>query len=80
MLRRSVSGETVEVASQSVRQTLTESGIPVEDVSGLGEMAFWGGNQLHVFAGGEWYLIVTPVPTEGLEQARALAELALQRL
>lgn len=79
-IRRSAPGETAERASQSVRQVMQESGIPVEDVSGLGSIAFFSSSQLHVFVGNDWYLVVTPQPAAGLPQARALAERAIQRL
>src|SRR5690606_26143000 len=39
-------GEGGESASQGARRSLVESGITVEDVAGLGDLAFWGGNQL----------------------------------
>lgn len=80
MLRRSATGETVAQGSQSVRETMKQSGITLEDVPGLGEVAFWGGNQLHVFTNNGWYLIVSPPASGGLAQARALAERALPRL
>jgi hypothetical protein len=80
LLRRNAPGESVETASRSVRQTLSESNVQVDDVPTLGEIAFWGGNQLHVFVGQEWYVVISPVPAAGLEQARSLADLALSRL
>lgn len=80
MLRRSTGGETAAAASTSVRQTLSESGVAVQEITGLAEIAFWGGNQLHVFAGDQWYLIILPPASAGLEQATALAERALERL
>ncbi len=80
MLRKSAPGETRERASQGVRQTMQESGAPVEDVSGLGSIAFFSANQLHVFLGNDWHLVVTPQVAAGLSQARALAERAIQQL
>lgn len=80
MVRRGQEGQAAAAASQGPRQTLVESGIPVEDVPGLGDLAFWGGNQLHVFTDSGWYLIVTPEASGGLTQARALAEKALAGL
>lgn len=80
MLRRETGGASAADASASVRQTLSESGVTVQDVSGLGEAAFWGGNQLHVFTGQGWYLIVSTSGDAGLPQAQALAERALARL
>ena len=80
MLRQGQEGQGVESASQGARQSLVESGVTVEDVAGLGDLAFWGGNQLHVLTDGGWHLVVTPEPAGGLAQARALAEKALGRL
>ena len=80
MLRRRAQGETTERMNASVRQTFTESGIAIENVSGVGDQAFFASNQLHVFVGERWYLIVTPVPSGGVDQARALAERAIGNL
>lgn len=80
MIRRSAPGETAERASQALRDVLNESTIPVEDVAGLGDIAFFGSNQLHVYVGDTWYLIVSPQPAAGLAQARGLAERAIQGL
>lgn len=80
MLRRRAEGETTERVSEGVRQTFTEANIAMEDVSGLGDLAFFASNQLHVFVGEQWYLIVTPTPSGGLDQARALAEKAMANL
>lgn len=80
LLRRGSEGQTAQEASASVRQTLDESEIPLEDVAGLGDVAFFGSNQLHVFSDAGWYVIVTPVSSGGIEQARALAQPAIERL
>lgn len=80
MLRRRAEGETTERVSEGVRQTFSESGIAIENVSGVGDLAFFASNQLHVFVRERWYLIVTPVPSAGLDQARALAERAMRSL
>ncbi len=79
MLRRRAEGETTERMSGGVRQTFTESGIAIEDVSGIGDLAFFASNQLHVFVG-VWYLVVSPMPSGGVDQARALAERAMGNL
>jgi hypothetical protein len=79
MLRRSAPGETVAQGSKTARETLTQSGTSVQDVPGLGETAFWGGNQLHVFTRDGWYLIVTVPASDGLPIAQALATRALAR-
>lgn len=66
-----------------VRQTLTESGATVEDVSGVGDAALWGAGQLHVFVGDAQYLIVTVggLP-DGDARARTsqVAQRAIERL
>ena len=80
MLRRSAPGETAAQGSKSARETLTQSGVTVQDVPNLGETAFWGGNQLHVFTKDGWYLIVSVPPSDGLPIAHALASRALARL
>lgn len=80
MLREMAEEESVEAGSASARQTLAEIGVEVQEISSLGEAAFWGGNQLHVFTGNGWYLIVSTSGEAGLDQARPLAERALSRL
>lgn len=80
MLRRGSEGQSAQAASEGPRGTFEESGIPIEDVPGLGGTAFWGSNQLHVFGDAGWYIIVTPDAAAGLPQARALAENAVERL
>jgi len=42
----------------SVRQTLTESRVTAVDVPGIGDAAFWGASELHVFFAGNSYLSV----------------------
>jgi hypothetical protein len=80
LLRRPAEGEDPQAASEGARQSLTEAGVAIEEVPDLAQVAFWGGNQLHVFTSGGWHLVVSPVPAGGLEQARALAERALAKL
>ena len=79
MLQRSAEGGSPATASQGVRQSLVDSKVEVQDVAGLGDIAIWGGNQLHVFAP-MWHLTISPVPSGGLEQARSLAVRAVARL
>jgi hypothetical protein len=79
MLRKGAPAEAGS-APAAVRRTLTESGVTPEDVAGLGQSAVWGGNQLHVFTATGWSIVVTPVPSAGLAQARTIAERALARL
>jgi hypothetical protein len=77
MLNRSPAGQFTSVARAGVRGSLTESGVSVEDVTGLGEVAFWGGGQLHVFVNSNWYFIVS---ARERAQAESLAQRALPRL
>lgn len=79
MLRRNAEDANPTIAGQGVRQSLDESKVDVQDVAGLGDIAFWGGNQLHVLAP-RWHLTISPIPSAGLEQARALATRALAKL
>jgi hypothetical protein len=79
MLRRNAEDVNPAIASQGVRQSLVESQVEVQDVAGLGDIAFWGGNQLHVFAA-KWHVTISPIPSAGLEQARSLATRALAKL
>lgn len=79
MLRRNAEDANPAIAAQGVRQSLVESTVEVQDVAGLGDIAFWGGNQLHVFAP-RWHLTISPIPSAGLEQARSLATRALAKL
>lgn len=80
MLRRSAAGDTGQAALQSIRESIAQVGVTVEDVPGLGEGAIWGGNQLHVITNKGWSIVVSPPASGGLAQARALAERALARL
>ena len=67
----------------AVRQTLTESGVTAEDVPGIGETAFWGASELHVFFGGNSYLGVNVRGLDdgpgALARARDVAERAVER-
>lgn len=68
----------------SVRETLAGSGIEVQDVPGVGDTAFWGSNQLHVFKGDDLYLIISIFGIKGeaeaLERTKSLAQKALARV
>lgn len=62
---------------QNVRNSFKQSGIEVRDIAGLGEVSFWGGNQLHVFRGDNYYFIITLLgineQEEALEKAKSVA-------
>ena len=67
----------------SVRQTLTASGVTAEDVPGIGDTAFWGANELHVFFNGNSYLSVSlrglDDGPEALAHAKEVAGRAIER-
>lgn len=67
----------------SVRQTLTDSGVTSEVVPGIGDTAFWGASELHVFFNGNSYLSVSlrglDDGPEALARAKAVAGRALER-
>lgn len=63
------------------RQTAIDSGFKVEDVSGLGDLAFWNGIQLQVFRGKDLQLVVNIMGHKGgKEKAVAVARKALAKL
>jgi hypothetical protein len=72
MYRVSPVQDNSEDAIQSVRESVTIDSIVPEDVSGVGDAAFWAANQMHVFARGNRYAIVT-VDGVGDEAAARLA-------
>ncbi|HSL70220.1 MAG TPA: hypothetical protein VK864_08245 [Longimicrobiales bacterium] len=80
MLNSSPEGNFTAVAQDGVRGSLKESGVTVEEVAGLGEVAFWAGGQLHVFVNRNWYFIVSSYADQGRQHAEALARRALPRL
>lgn len=53
----------------SVRGTLSDAGVAARDVAGVGDAAFWGASELHVFFDGNRYLIVG---VRGFDDAAAL--------
>lgn len=57
-------------ATDSPGKTLTGSGVTAVDVPGLGDAAFWGASEPHVFVDGNLYLSVN---VRGLDDALALA-------
>ncbi|MGH8242269.1 MAG: hypothetical protein ACRETY_02845 [Steroidobacteraceae bacterium] len=68
----------------SVRQTLTDSGVTSEDVPGIGDDAFWGASELHVFFDGNSYLSISirglDDGPEALANASDIAQRAMQRV
>ncbi|RPI71295.1 MAG: hypothetical protein EHM47_10550 [Ignavibacteriales bacterium] len=62
---------------QNVRNSFNQSGIEIKDIDGIGEVAFWGGNQLHVFKGDNYYFIITLLgvndQNEAIEKAKTVA-------
>jgi len=69
---------------QNVRNSFKQSGIEVTNIEGIGEVAFWGGNQLHVFKGNNYYLIITLLgikeSSEAIEKAKAVTLQAMRNL
>ncbi|MGH8250155.1 MAG: hypothetical protein ACREVI_05585 [Steroidobacteraceae bacterium] len=64
---------------ESVRGTLTDSGVRTEDVPGIGDTAFWGASELHVFFGGNSYLSVSVRGLDDGPEARAKASDAARK-
>ena len=63
------------------RQTAIDSGFKVEDVSGLGDLAFWNGIQLQVFRGKDLQLVVNVMGhRDAKEKAIQVARKALAKL
>ena len=63
------------------RQTAIDSGFKVEDVSGLGDLAFWNGIQLQVFRGKDLQIVVNVMGhKDGKAKAIQVARKALARL
>lgn len=63
---------------QSARSSFKQSDIEIKDIEGIGEVAFWGGNQLHVFKGDNYYLIITLLGVseqdEAIEKAKSVVQ------
>ena len=68
-------------APQYARQVAVDSGFKVEDVSGLGDVAFWTGIQLQVFRGKDLQLVVNVMGhRDAKEKAIQVARKALAKL
>jgi hypothetical protein len=69
--------EDALTALQSVRNSFKQSGIQVYNVEGIGDVAFWGGSQLHVFIGDNYYIIITLLGLrerdDAIDKAKAIA-------
>jgi hypothetical protein len=69
---------------QSVRSSFKQSDIEIKDIDGIGEVAFWGGNQLHVFRGDNFYIIITLLgireQTESIDKAKEVAKHLIENL
>jgi|GEM_PF-3432189 len=67
---------------QTVRKSFEQSDIEIKDINDIGDVAFWGGNQLHVFKGDHHYLIITLIGInerdEAIEKAKSLAEVVIR--
>ena len=59
---------------QNVRNSFKQSGIQVYNVEGIGDVAFWGGSQLHVFLDDNYYIIVTLIGLNERDSATAKAK------
>jgi hypothetical protein len=59
------------------RKAIADSGLPVEDVPGVGDTAFWYGTQLQAYEGRHLQVVVTAI---GLDRARERAAAAASRV
>lgn len=84
LVRRAPTDENTPAAIDAVRETVKGLGSTTQDVPGLGNTAFWGAHQLHVFSGGRTYLIVSMFGMQedagALDRAQQVAKLILARL
>jgi len=86
LLRRASSkAEAERVYQQAHQQSKSVSGVDPEDISGLGDKAYWAGghiNQLNVFKGNYWLIIMANKGNgaDSLAAAKAVAGKALAKL
>ena len=59
---------------QNVKNSFKQSGIQTYNVEGICDVAFWGGNQLHVFLDDNYYIIVTLIGLSEQDTAREKAK------
>jgi hypothetical protein len=85
-VRRSPVGDNTPAAIASVRDTVKEmAGADPQTIPGIGDTAFWGGQRagLHVFKGGNWYLIIRVDGFDddaAMDKTKALAQKGLDRI
>jgi hypothetical protein len=65
---------------QNVRSSFKQSGIEVYNVEGIGDVAFWGGSQLHVFIGENYYLIITLLGLKDHDSAITKSKIIAQKI
>jgi len=65
---------------QSVRNSFKQSGIPIFDVEGIGDAAFWGRNQLHVFLDDNYYIIITMIGLRDRDNAIDKSKIIAQKI
>jgi hypothetical protein len=78
---RATNGMYTAAGLDGARQTLQEvAGRPPEEITGLGELAFWGAGQLHVVKDANNYFIVAPAAFADDAAARSAALVAARRI
>jgi hypothetical protein len=65
---------------QSVRNSFKQADIPVYDVEGIGDAAFWGRNQLHVFLDDNYYIIITMIGLTDRDNAIDKSKIIAQKV
>jgi hypothetical protein len=67
-------------AIQEVSKSFKTRGVATKNIDGIGDVAIWGGNQLHVFKGTNGYIIVTLIGAGREETALEKAKQVAQRV
>lgn len=67
-------------AIQDVSKSFKTSGISTKNIDGVGDVAIWGGNQLHVFVGTNGYIIITLLGSKNQDAAIERAKQVAQRV
>ena len=65
---------------QNVRNSFKQSGIQVYNVEGIGDVAFWGGSQLHVFLDDNYYIIITLLGLRDRDSAIDKSKMIAQKI